>query len=160
MSDRASQEFFENPLLTSLERIFQAKVPEWKLISAMYPDQSQVYSEWSDGGDKATIQIASMASPEEATSHLQMFAWHIPLTPSHLADMQRDPARFRLPQPVMPDAKLPDLGDENHVWRQYDERGGSLIKFRVGHLIVQVDGPSFGVAERLARIAAEHMRAA
>jgi hypothetical protein len=160
MSELASQEFFENPLLTSLEQVFRDKAPEWKLVNAMYPDESKIYSEWSDGQSKAVIQIARMASPEEASSHLRMFAWHIPLTPSALADIQRNPAQSRLPQPVMPDASLPNLGDENHVWRQYDERGSSLIKLRAGSLIMQVDGSSFAVAERLARLVAEQMRAA
>ena len=160
MSDIASQEFFENPLLAALWRIVQEKVPEWKLVNAMYPDDSKVYSEWSDGDNKAVIQIASLASPGEASSHLQMFAWHIPLTPSHLTEMQRDPAQFKLPEPIMPDAKLPDVGDENHVWSKYDESGGSLIKLRRGNLLVQVDGSSLAVAERLARLVAEQMRAA
>ena len=149
-----------NPLLASLEQIFQEKAPEWTLVNAMYPNESKIYSEWGDGDSKAIVQIARMSSPEEASSHLQMFAWHIPLTPSHLADMQRDPAQLQLPEPVMPDAKLPNLGDENHVWRRYDERGSSLIKLRVDNLIVQVDGSSFATAERLARLVAEQMRAA
>ena len=160
MSDLSPQEFFENQLLNSLQRIFREKAPEWKLVNAGYSDESKVYTEWSDGANKAVIQVAAMASPEEASSHLQMFAWHIPLTPSHLADMQRDPARFRLPQPVMPDAELPNLGDENHVWRRYDESGSSLIKLRSGNLIIQVDGSSFEVSERVARFVAEQLRAA
>ncbi len=138
----------------------QEKSPEWKLVRAGYSDSTDVYSEWSDGKDKAVIQLARMAAAEEASSHLQMFAWHIPLTPSHLADMQRDPVHFQLPQPVMPDAKLPNLGDENHVWSKYDEWGSSLIKLRCGSLIVQVDASSFGVAEKLARLVAEQIGAA
>jgi hypothetical protein len=160
MSDIASQEFYENPLFTLLVQLFRDKAPEWKLMNAMYPDESKVYSEWGDGDGKAVIQIARMASPEQASSHLQMFAWHIPLSPSSLTDMQRNPAQFQLPQPVMPDTELPNLGDENHAWSRYDERGSSLIKLRAGSLFVQVDGSSFAVAERLARLVAEQLRAA
>jgi len=160
MGDLTSQESIENPLLTALVRIFREKAPEWRLVTAMYPDESKVYSEWGHADSKAVVQVVRMASPEEASSHLRMFAWHIPLTPFHLADMQRDPAQFQLPQPVMPDARLPNLGDENHIWRRYDERGSSLIKLRVDNLIVQVDGSSFEVAERLARLVAEQIRAA
>ena len=82
-------------MLTSLEQIVQEKAPEWKLVQATYSASTRVYSEWSDGKDKAVIQLARMASADEASSHLQMFAWHIPLTPSHLADMQRDPTHFQ-----------------------------------------------------------------
>jgi len=160
MTDLAAHELFENPLLTELEHIVQEKAPEWKLVGSGYSATSSVYSEWSDGKDKAVILLARMASGEEASSHLQMFAWHIPLTPSHLADIQRDPVHFQLPQPVFPDARLPNLGDENHVWSKYDERGSCLIKLRSGSLIVQVDASSFGVAEKLARLVGERMGAA
>lgn len=57
-------------------------------------------------------------------------------------------------------AEIPGLGDENHVWSRYDESGSGLIKLRVGSLIVQADGSSLGVAERLARLVAEHLSAA
>ena len=60
----------------------------------------------------------------------------------------------------MPDARLPNLGDENHVWTRYDERENSLIKFRVGDLFVQVEGSTFAVAETLARLVAEQMSVA
>jgi hypothetical protein len=160
MTDLAANEIFGNPLLASLDRIVQERAPEWKLVQAGYSASSSVYSEWSDGKDKAVIQLARMASGEEASSHLQMFAWHIPLTPSHVADIQRDPVHFRLPQPVMPDARLPNLGDENHVWSKYDERGSSLIKLRRGSLIVQVAASSFGVAEKFARLVDEPIDAA
>jgi hypothetical protein len=159
MTDLTAHDSFENPLLTSLEQIVQEKAPEWKCVQAGYSASTSVYSEWSDGKDKAVIQLARVPSAEEASSHLQMFAWHIPLTASHLADIQRDPAHFQLPQPVLPDARLPNLGDENHVWTRYDERGSSLIKLRCGSLIVQVDASSFGVAEKLARLIAEEMGA-
>ena len=160
MTHLAAHELFENPLLTSLEQILREKAPEWKLVQATHSDSTGVYSEWSDGKDKAVIQLARLASADEASSHLQMFAWHIPLTPSLLADIQRDPAHFQLPQPVMPDAKLPNLGDENYVWSKYDERGSSLIKLRCGSLLVQVDTSSFVVAEKLARLVAAQIGAA
>lgn len=67
----------------------------------------------------------------------------------------RDPEHYQLPPPVMPDARLPDLDNENLVWTSYDESGNSLIKLKVGDLFVQVDGSSFAVAERFARLVAE-----
>ena len=151
--------FFENPLLKSLEQMFQDKAPDWKLEGAMYPNESQVSTEWSDGESKAIVQLARMSSPEEASNHLHIFAWHIPLTPALMEEAQRDLPGFQLPQPVLPDAKLPDLGNENYVWTAYDELGSSLIKLTVGDLFVQVDGSSFAVTERLARFVADEMRA-
>jgi hypothetical protein len=159
MTDLAEHESFQNPLLTSLEQVVHENAPEWKLEQAGYSNSTSVSSEWSHGKDKAGIQIARMASVEEASSHLQLFAWHIPFTPTHLEDWQRDPGHFQLPQPVLPDTSLPDLGDENYVWTTYDETASSLIKLRSGNLIVQVDGSSFGVAEMLARLVAEHLHA-
>ena len=160
MSDTASPRFFENPLFKSLERIFQAKAPELSCVTAGYGDVNAFSSEWSDGESKVVVQFARLASPEEAAFHLQAFAWHIPLTGAHHEEVQRDPEHFQLPQPVMPNTRLPNLGDENYVWTRYDERGSSLIKFRAGALFVQVDGTSLVVVERLARIVAEHMGSA
>jgi hypothetical protein len=150
----------KNPLLTQLQQVFQENAPEWKLISAAYADDGKIYSEWIREKDKVILQIVSVASPEAAASHLQMFNWHIPLTPTHLAEMQRDPANFKLPQPVMSDYRLANLGDENLVWSKYDETGSSLIKLRKGNLIMQVDGSSLEVAERIARLVVAHIRAA
>ena len=157
MNDIPSEWLIEHPLLKSLEQIFQDNAPEWEHGPAWYSDENAVSSEWIDGESKVIVQIARMASPEEASFYLQTFAWHIPLTPSDMEEVQRDPANFQLPQPVMPDTRLPDLGNENYVWTRYDERGSSLIKLRVDDLFVQVDGSSFPVVERFARLVAEQM---
>ena len=156
MNDIPSELLFEHPLLKSLQQIFQNNAPEWEQGRAWYSDESAISSGWINGDSKVTVQIARMASPEEASFYLQTFAWHIPLTPSDMEQACHDPANFQLPQPVMPDTKLPDLDNENHVWTRYDERGSSLIKLRVGDLFVQVDGSSFPVTERLARLVADH----
>lgn len=157
MSDIEPQWSFESPLLKSLEQIFEAKAPEWKCGTASYSDESAIASEWINGDSKAVVQMARMASPEEVSTHLQLFAWHIPLTASDFEQVMHDPAHYQLPQPVMPDAKLPNFDNENYVWTQYDEHGSSLIKFKVGNLFVQVDGSSFAVVERLARLLAEQL---
>jgi len=160
MTDSAAHGSFDNPLLTSLEQIVEEKAAEWKLVHATYSDSTSLFSEWSRGEDKAVIQIARMGSAEQASSHLHLFAWHIPLKPSDVANMQRDPDHFQIPQPVLADAKLPNVGDENYVWSKYDQTASSLIKLRSGNVIVHVDGSSFGVAEMFARLLAEHLRAA
>jgi hypothetical protein len=157
MSDIDPQFFLESPLLKSLEQIFEERAPEWKRETASY-SENEVASEWVNGDSKAIVQIARMASPEEVSTHLQLFAWHIPLTDSDFEEVMRDPDHYQLPQPVMPDAKLPSFDNENYVWTRYNEHGSSLIKLKVGNLFVQVDGSSFAVAERFARIVAEHLR--
>jgi hypothetical protein len=160
MSDIEPEWYFENPLLKSLEQIFQDKAPEWKRGAAWYSDEGALSSEWIDGESKVIIHIARMASTEEAASHLELFAWHIPLTASDFEEVMRDPDHYQLPQPVMPDAKLPNLGNGNYVWTRYDERGSSLIKLQAGNLFVQVDGSSFAIAERFARLVAEQISSA
>ena len=147
-------------LFKSLEQIFQDKAPEWKIVCAGHGDDGAVSSEWSSGDSKVIIQIARLASPEEVSTHLQLFAWHIPLTSSDFEEVMRDPEHYQLPPPVMPDARLPNLENENYVWTRYNERGNSLIKLKVGSFFVQVDGSSFAVAEKFARLVAEQLNAA
>ncbi|HEX7334102.1 MAG TPA: hypothetical protein VF290_21530 [Pyrinomonadaceae bacterium] len=109
MSDTEPQWAFENPLSKSLEEMFQDKAPEWKIVSAWHGDDGGVSSEWSDGDSKVIVQIARLASPEELSTHLQLFAWHIPLKAADFEEVMRDPANYQLPPPVMPDARLPNL---------------------------------------------------
>ena len=162
MNELTSLEFDDSPLLVEIERLFQEKAPDWKLKSAMYSDSddSKIYCEWQSGEDKVKIQIVVMESPEAAAAHLQMFAWHIPLTQTRRLEMAQDVGSFQLPQPTEPDAKLPGVGDDNHVWSRSNEGGESLIKLRKGNMIMQVDGSSYDVAERFARLVAEGIRAA
>lgn len=159
MSDIDPQWSFENPLFTSLEQMFQDKAPEWKIACAWHGDDGAVSTEWINGDSKVIVQIARMASPEEVSAHLQLFAWHIPLRPSDFEEVMRDPDHYQLPPPVMPDTRLPNMG-ENFAWTRYDERGNSLIKLKVDSLFVQVDGSSFAVAEKFARLVAEQLSAA
>ncbi|MEJ7575948.1 MAG: hypothetical protein WKF74_02965 [Pyrinomonadaceae bacterium] len=161
MNELTSLEFDDNPLLVEIERLFQEKAPDWKLKSAMYSesDDSKIYCEWQYGEDIVKIQIVAMASPEAAAAHLQMFDWHIPLTQTHRLEMAQNVGKFQLPEPIKPDAKLPDVGDENYVWSRSNEEGESLIKLREGNMIMQVDGSSYDVAERFARLVAEGIRA-
>ncbi len=74
--------------------------------------------------------------------------------------MAQNVSNFQLPQPIKPDVKLPDIGNESYVWSRSNEGGESLIKLRKGNMIMQVDGSSFPVAERFARLVAESVRAA
>lgn len=160
MDESISVEFDENPLLVEIEQLFHEYAPEWELKNAMYSDSSKIYCEWQSGEDKVKIQIVVMASPEAASAHLQMFDWHIPLTQAHMLDMAQSAGNFQLPQPIMPDAKLPAVGDENYVWSKSNEEGESLIKLRKSNMIMQIDSSSLHVAERFARLVGEHIRAA
>ncbi len=161
MNELTSLEFDDSPLLVEIERLFQEKAPDWKLKNAMYSDSddSKIYCEWQSGEDKVKIQIVVMASLEEADTHFQMLDWHIPLTQTHMLEMAQNADSFQLPQPIEPDAELLGIGDDNHVWSRSNEEGESLIKLRKGNLIMQVDGSSYDVAERFARLVAEGTRA-
>ena len=160
MGEPMSLEFDENPLLVEIEQLFREHAPEWELRNAMYSDSSKIYCEWQSGEDKVKIQVVVMASSEAAAAHFQMFDWHIPLTQADMLEMAQTADKFQLPQPIKPDAKLPNVGDENHVWSRSNEEGESLIKLRKGNMIMQVDGSSLHVAERFAKLVAEHIRAA
>ena len=162
MNEPPSLEFDDNPLLVEIERLFQEKAPDWKLQNAMYSetDDSKIYCEWQSGENKVKIQVVVMASVEEADAHFQMFDWHIPLTQTHMLEMAQNAGSFQLPQPIEPDAELPGVGDDNHIWSRSNEEGESIIKLRKGHMIMQVDGSSYEVAERFARLVAEGIRAA
>ncbi|MGI8654297.1 MAG: hypothetical protein ACR2LC_03660 [Pyrinomonadaceae bacterium] len=160
MDEEVSLEFDENPLLAEIEQLFRENAPEWELRNAMYSDRSKIYCEWQSGEDRVKIQVVVMASAEAAVAHFQMFNWHIPLTQTHMLEMAQNAGNFQLPQPIMPDAELPNVGDENHVWSKSNEEGESLIKLRKDNMIMQVDSSSLPIAERFARLVSEHIRAA
>jgi hypothetical protein len=52
--------------------------------------------------------------------------------------------------PIQSNESLPDLGDENFVWRGYGQNTRGVIKFRVGRFLADVNAPSVEDAERLA----------
>lgn len=160
MDEPTSLEFNENPLVVEIEQLFRENAPEWELRNAMYSDSSKIYCEWQSGEDKVKIQVIAMASSEAAMAHFQMFDWHIPLAQTDMLAMAQNAGAFQLPQPIKPDAQLPNVGDENHVWSKSNEEDESLIKLRKGNMIMQVDGSSLHVAERFARLIAVHIRAA
>lgn len=144
-----------NPLLNELVDVLGKREPAWVLESAMYPDETKLHSQWRHGDESLVIQIALRPSAEDAATHFRMFDWHLPLTEELIRAMALEYDKAQLPQPIKPDTKLPNLGDENSVWTKYNQEGNSLIKVRRGRVIVQVDAASFVVAKRFA----EHVMA-
>ena len=55
--------------------------------------------------------------------------------------------------PSVSNESVPDLGDENHLWRSH-----GVIKMRVGRFLADVKLPTDGDAERLARRLADMLR--
>jgi hypothetical protein len=61
--------------------------------------------------------------------------------------------------PILSNEALPDLGDENHVWRGYGNSIRGVIKMRVGRFLADLNVPTVDDAERLARRLADGLRA-
>jgi hypothetical protein len=60
--------------------------------------------------------------------------------------------------PILSTESVPDLGDENHVWRGYGTNTRGVIKMRVGRFLADLNMPSIEDAERLARRLADVLR--
>jgi hypothetical protein len=152
-----SVEFKENPLLVMMEEVFRSKAPEWKLENAIYSDETRIYSEWQSEKGKVVVQIIIMASSQAAEANLRMFDRKIALGVPNIEE-RNDSARFQSVPTIQADTILPDLGDENKVWREFGKARSTLIKFRTGNAVVQVAGPDIDISMGLARPLAEHLR--
>jgi hypothetical protein len=152
-----SVEFKESPLFAMIEEVFRSKAPEWKLKNAIYSDETRIYSEWQSEKGKVIVQIIIMASSQAAAANLRMFDLKIAPRVANIEE-QNDSARFQSVPTIQADTILPDLGDENNVWREFGEARSTLIKFRTGNAVVQVAGPDIDISVRLARPLAEHLR--
>jgi hypothetical protein len=53
--------------------------------------------------------------------------------------------------PIQSSESLPNLGDENYVWRGYGHNSRGVIKLRVGRFLADLNAPTMADAERLAR---------
>jgi hypothetical protein len=53
--------------------------------------------------------------------------------------------------PIQSNESLPDLGDENYLWRGYGQNLRGVIKLRVGRFLADLNAPTMADAERLAR---------
>jgi hypothetical protein len=95
-----------------------------------------------------------------------------PSTPAAQATMKRSGNQFTAPKqqvhvqsrdraptlppppafdpPIISTESLPDIGDENFVWRGYNNNSRGFIRLRVGFL-VDINAPSVAEAEGLAR---------
>jgi hypothetical protein len=59
------------------------------------------------------------------------------------------PAQFD--PPIQSSESLPNLGDENYVWRGYGHNSRGVIKLRVGRFLANLNAPTLADAEHLAR---------
>jgi hypothetical protein len=144
-----SLEFTDNSWLAMVREIFHSQAPEWELKSALYSDETRIYSEWISHEARVVVQIVAMASPEAAESNLRLFPGRI--APGATLDAP-EPDRA-----LQPDSELPDLGDESRGWTKSGEIGGTLIKFRIGNAIVEVEGSDTDTSVTLARLLAERL---
>jgi hypothetical protein len=53
--------------------------------------------------------------------------------------------------PIPSNESLPNLGDENYVWRGYGHNSRGVIRLRVGRFLADLNVPTMADAERLAR---------
>jgi hypothetical protein len=68
-------------------------------------------------------------------------------------------ARPESKPPILSTESVPDLGDENHVWRGYGNNQRGVIKMRVGRFLADLNMPTVDDAERYARRLADVLRA-
>ncbi|MCP9493877.1 MAG: hypothetical protein MSG64_05395 [Pyrinomonadaceae bacterium MAG19_C2-C3] len=135
-------------VLKALKKLVQENEPEWKLGHSAYSDATRILCEWQSGDENVTIGMSIEPSLEEAENQFRLFG------STYIYFGQSQALNFLesgMPKPLRPDAKLPDVGDENNVWTRYNEAGRSAIKLRRGKAIMQVDASSFQTAKSFAQ---------
>src|SRR5580704_19257141 len=65
----------------------------------------------------------------------------------------------RFDPPIQSSESLPNLGDENYVWRGYGHNSRGVIKLRVGRFLADLNVPTMADAERFGRRLADLLSA-
>src|SRR5690349_18392766 len=125
-------------LFSKIERVFQEREPAWK-VERSYPGntsdprtQSIVFR---SGKYQALIDVIIWKKEKDARDVF---------TAESIAFDNTAGKR-------MVKGKLPDLGDENHIWTNRGSTGWPTIKFRQGNIDVRVFAPSIAIAKRFAQ---------
>jgi hypothetical protein len=111
--------------------------------------------EFRTGADSGNLTLQPCESEEQARASFAISGNEFVAPKASIRDPRKPVV---LDPPLISDESLPDLGDENFLWRGYPNNQRGVIKFRVGRIIGQVNAPNVEDAERITREAVELLR--
>jgi len=148
-------------LLDAVERLLVQDESDWALETCYFMVRF--------GRDTGHLLLRIMPTTEQARSTFQFDGDRFVAPKAHLGGhFKRDSDgtitdRTGKPPPtpdppIQSNESLPDIGDENFVWRGYGQNTRGVIKLRVGRFLADVNAPSVEDAQRLARRVAALLR--
>ena len=106
------------------------------LALSILPTVEQARSTFEFDGNQFVAPKAHLSVRRASDATIPERAWTPPPPP--------DP-------PIQSNESLPNLGDENYVWRGYGHNSRGVIKLRVSRFLANLNAPTMADAERLAR---------
>jgi hypothetical protein len=140
-------------LLNAIERLLVQNESDWTMETCYFGIRF--------GGDTGFLVPRVMSSVEQARATFDVDGNQFVAPKAYVGGHFRrqsdgtitDRTTYPRPQPdppILSTDVVPDLGDENHVWRGYGKNTRGVIKMRVGPLLTDLNAPSLDDAERLA----------
>jgi hypothetical protein len=149
-------------LLDSIERLLVQDEADWGLETCYFMVRF--------GRDSGHLLLRVLPTTEQAQATFRIDGNQFTAPKAHLGGHFKRASdgtiteRTWTPPPPPPDPpiqsneSLPDLGDENHVWRGYGQNTRGVMKLRVGRFLADVNAPSIDDTERLAGRVADLLR--
>jgi hypothetical protein len=135
-------------LLADIERLLLQDEPDGMLETCYFGVRF--------GRDTGHLALSILTTVEQARSTFE-FDGNQFVAPKRSVHVQRRDGTFTDYKPPPPDPpiqsneSLPNLGDENYVWRGYGHNSRGVIKLRVGRFLANLNAPTMADAERFAR---------
>jgi hypothetical protein len=135
-------------LLADVERLLLQDEPDSMLETCYFSVRF--------GRDTGYLALSILPTVEQARSTFE-FDGNRFVAPKSSSYIQRRDGTFTDYKPPPPDPpirsneSLPNLGDENYVWRGYGRNSRGVIKARIGRFLANLNAPTMADAERLAR---------
>jgi hypothetical protein len=108
------------------------------------------------GRDTGHLVLRILPTVEQARSAFEFDGSQFvaPKSSSYVQRRDGTVTDYKTPQfdpPIRSNESLPNLGDENYVWRGYGHNSRGVIKLRVARFLADLNVPTMADAERLAR---------
>lgn len=123
-------------LLAQIESSIVKTEPNWRLVRKSRTRKGDyVGFDWKSGKSSVGIFVAFYRSTEEAADHFKNL-------PGFFED-------GGLRMTILP-TTIPNLGDENYMWKDCCDKRFTGVDFRKGKVVVHVNAPSIEIAQRFA----------
>jgi hypothetical protein len=135
-------------LFANVERLLLQDEPDGRLETCHFSVRF--------GRDTGYLALSILPTVEQARSTFEFDGNRLVAPKSSVYVQRRDgtvtdykPAQFD--PPIQSSESLPNLGNENFVWRGYGRNSRGVIKLRIGRFLASLNAPTIADAERLAR---------